>query len=455
MQYRDLTTGSLREHIRFIAVPASVGFFFNTMFNVIDTYFAGEIGTAALAGLAISFPVYILLIALSSGIGNAVSALSSISLGKKDNQAYHTLMVNSLFLSVIIGIILVLFSSGIVDGLFQLTGATGDAFELGTSYTRTIFYGSVFFTVNYAINGMLSAQGDTKSYRNFLIIGFFLNIILDPLFIFGWFGLPQLGTVGIALATVLVQAIGTLYLGYRLLRSNGFVRELFLSAKIAGATILEILRQAIPSALSTATVAIGVFVINYFVVQYGGEATIAAYGVSLRIEQIVLLPTIGLNTAALTIIGQNYGAKNFNRMQNALKLTLRYGLIIVGVGALIVFTFAPTLIGLFDNSQDVIQAGTNYLRIATLVLPAYIFLYLYLSALQAIKKPNFGFYIGLFRQLFPIVLFQFLASTLNLGIFGVWWGIVIKNWVAVIITIWYTRRQFKAIENQRLTPTTV
>ena len=293
---------------------------------------------------------------------------------------------------------------------------------------------------------MLSAQGDTKSYRNFLIIGFFMNIILDPLFIFGWFGLPQLGTVGIALATVIVQAIGTLYLGYRLVRSNAFVKEIFLSAKLALSSILEILRQAIPSALSSATVAIGVFVINYFVVQYGGEATIAAYGVSLRIEQIVLLPTIGLNTAALTIIGQNYGAMDLDRMKESLRLTQRYGLIIVAGGALIIFAFAPVLIGLFDNSQAVIDAGSTYLRIATLVLPAYIFLYLNLSALQAIKKPNFGFYIGLFRQLIPIVLFQFLASTLGLGIFGVWWGIVIKNWLAVIITIWYTRRQFNALK---------
>jgi putative MATE family efflux protein len=446
MSYRDLTTGSLQDHIRVIAIPASVGFFFNTMFNVVDSYFAGQLGTAALAGLAISFPIFFLIIALSSGIGNGMSALSAIALGKKDLPRFHDLMTNAVLLSVVIGVLFGLLAPIFVDGLFTLSGATGEAFDYGTSYTRTIFIGTVFFTLNFAFNGMLSSQGDTKPFRNYLVLGFFLNIFLDPLFIFGWFGLPAMGTAGVALATIIVQAIGTVYLGYKVLTSKAFSWELIKQTRPSFKTINDILRQGIPAALNSATIALGVFVINYFVVLYGGEASIAAYGVALRIEQLILLPTIGLNIAALSIVGQNFGAESFDRIKLTRKLTERYGVIIMGLGAIIVLLFAPNLIAVFDNSPEVIQSGSEYLRIATLVFVAYIYLNIGVSVLQGIKKPNFAVYIGLFRQILPIAIFYFLGTILNMGIYGVWWGIVVINWLAVAITLWYTARELNKLQ---------
>ena len=445
MSYRDLTTGRLQDHIRVIAIPASVGFFFNTMFNVVDSYFAGQLGTAALAGLAISFPIFFLIIALSSGIGNGMSALSAIALGKKDVTRFHDLITNAVFLSVIVGIVFGLLAPFIVDGLFTLSGATGEAFDYGTSYTRTIFIGTVFFTLNFAFNGMLSSQGDTKPFRNYLILGFFLNIFLDPLFIFGWFGLPALGTAGVALATIIVQAIGSVYLGYKVVTSKTFSWDLIKQTRPSLKTTGDILRQGIPAALNSATIALGVFVINYFVVLYGGEATIAAYGVALRVEQLILLPTIGLNIAALSIVGQNFGAESFDRIVETRKLTQKYGIVIMAIGAAIVLLFAPSLISVFDSSPDVVQAGAEYLRIATLVFVAYIYLNIGVSVLQGIKKPNFAVYIGLFRQILPIALFYFLGTVLQMGIYGVWWGIVIINWLAVAITIWYTSNQLSKL----------
>ena len=445
MKYTDLTTGDLSLHIRRIAIPASIGFLFNTLFNVVDSFYAGQLGTDALAGLALSFPIFFLIIALSGGVGNGTSALTAIALGKRNDKEFHQLVLNATALAVVIGLVFGFAAPFTVAPLFQLIGASGEALRLGVDYTETIFFGTVFFTLNFAFNGMLSSQGNTKPFRNYLILGFFLNLILDPLFIFGWFGLPALGTAGVALATIVVQAIGSVYLAYKVSTSDAFDWAMLKASTLSWSTIKDLLRQGIPASLNSATIALGVFVINYFVLMYGGDTTIAAYGVSLRIEQLILLPTIGLNIAVLSIVGQSFGAGNLQRIQEVRALTTKYGVIIMAIGMAVVLLFAPYLIQVFDQTPAVVEAGVTYLRIATLVFIAYIPLNISVSVLQGIKRPNFAIYIGVFRQLLPFAVFYFLGTTLGYGIFGVWYGIVVVNWIAVIISVWYTNHVLRGL----------
>jgi putative MATE family efflux protein len=442
----DLTEGSILSHVKAIAIPSSVGFFFNTMFNVVDSIYAGQLSTDALAGLSLSFPIFFLIIAIGSGIGNGTSTLSAIAIGKKDVQEYHQLARNSLFMALFVGIALIFLAPFVIEPLFRLTGAQGASLSLGVDYTQTIFYGSLFFLLNAAINGLLASQGNTKPYRNFLILGFFMNLILDPLLIFGWFGLPALGTVGVALATVIVQMFGTIYLAYRWMKSDLFDSSMLRKAKASLATVRALLKQIIPSSLNSATIALGVFIINYFVLLYGGSQTIAAYGAAVRIEQLILLPTIGLNVAVLNIVGQNFGAGKFDRILQARSIVTKVGLAIMLIGIVIIFPTAPYLVQIFNSDPMVIQAGTTYLRIEVFAFLTYVFLNMNISVLQGIKKPNFALWIGMFRQFLPFALFYFLGTTLNLGILGVWWGIVIINWTAVAITLIYTKSQLKKLE---------
>jgi putative MATE family efflux protein len=446
----DLTEGSILSHVKAIAIPSSVGFFFNTMFNVVDSIYAGQLSTDALAGLSLSFPIFFLIIAIGSGIGNGTSTLSAIAIGKKDIQEYHQLARNSLQMALFVGIALIFFAPFIIEPLFRLTGAEGASLTLGVAYTQTIFYGSLFFLLNFTLNGLLASQGNTKPYRNYLIIGFFMNLILDPLLIFGWFGLPALGTVGVALATVIVQFFGTVYLSYRWMKSELFDKTMLKKAKASLSTIGELLKQIIPSSLNSATIALGIFIINYFVLFYGGSQTIAAYGAAVRIEQLILLPTLGLNIAALNIVGQNFGAGKFERIMQARSLVTKVGVVIMIIGIVIIYPSAPYLIQIFNGDPAVISAGSTYLRIEVFAFLTYVFLNMNISVLQGIKKPNFALWIGMFRQFLPFVLFYFLGTTLNMGILGVWWGIVIINWTAVGITLLYTKSQLKKLEQQML-----
>ena len=446
MNDNNLVTGSLNKHFKKIAIPASIGFLFNTLFNVVDTYFAGYLGTDAIAGMAISFPIFFLLISISMGLGNSTTALSAIAIGKKDSLLLHQYTKNALFLGILFGLSIPFITPLFIEQLFELTGAEGNVLQIGLDYTYTILFGTIFFVLNYVINGFLNAQGNTKPFRNFLIIGFFVNILLDSMFVLGFWFIPAMGVQGIALATVIVQGIGTVYLTYNVLRSNAFKLELYKEATIKLKTIKELMSQAIPSTLSTATIALGVFIINYFVLRYGGSDTIAAYGVSMRIEQIALIPTIGLNIAVLSIVGQSFGAKSYYRIKETRNKATLFGVIIMLIATVIIVPFAPFFISLFDSNPDVIRAGAIYLRIEAIAFTTYVILNINVSVLQGIKKPKFTIIIGVYRQIFPFILFFFLGTTLSLGIYGVWWGIVIINWSAVLIIYLYTNYELRKLK---------
>ena len=435
MKQNNLTEGSIKKALRQIAIPASIGFLFNTLFNVVDTYFAGQLSVSALAGLTISFPIFLITIALASGVGTGSTALAAIALGKKDQVGYHQIAKNALLVSCLIAIILLIISPFAIPWLLQVSGGSGQVLEDGLAYMNVVIIGAVFQILNFTFNGLLSAQGNTKPFRNFLIIGFFLNLILDPMFIFGWFGLPRMGTAGVALATVLVQVIGTVYLGLSFFKSQGYEPTLFLKSHFSGVSIRQLLKQGIPVSLNNATVSIGIFIIQYFIYQFGTYETIAGYGVAVRIEQIALLPTIGLNIATVALVGQNFGAQQWERILQSIKQAGKYALILLTIGLAIIYPFAPQLVGLFNQDPQVIIEGAHYLRIEGLAIYSYSMIGIASSVLQAIKKPYYALMIGILRQLTPILVFYALGQLLQLGVTGIWWGIVLVNYSATIL-VW-------------------
>lgn len=441
----DLTKGPITQHFKNISIPASIGFLFNTFYNVVDSIYAGRLGTESLAGMAISFPIFFLIISISSGLGNGTTALSAMAIGKKDSTRFHEIAKNALLLGLLFGIIIPILSPFYLPFLFSLTGANDGVLNIGLEYTTTILIGSIFFLFNNILSGVLNAQGITKPFRNYLIGGFILNVILDPMFMYGWLGLPAMGVTGVALATVVIQGMGNLYLAYHLFRSQAFEWDIFRKVKLMFSTIKDILNQGIPASLNMATIALGVFIINYFVLQYGGEATVAAYGVSMRIEQIALIPTIGLNVAVLSIIGQNYGAGAWERISEARKKGIKYGVIIMLIGTVVIWPLAPYLVGIFDDNPAVIEAGTIYLRIEAIAFTTYVFININVSTLQGIKKPRFAIWLGIYRQILPFGLFYLFGTTFGWGIYGVWIAIVVINWSAVGISHWYTKRQLRIL----------
>lgn len=441
----DFTSVHIPILIRKLAVPASVGFVFNTLFNVVDTYWGGKISTAALAAMGLTFPVFFIILSMGIGMGTGTTALISQSLGAGRHEEADKYGFQAISFSIINAVLLTILGILIAPTLFLILGATNDYLHISVQYMNTILSGTVFFLINSILNALLNARGDTKTYRNYLIMGFFLNVVLDPWFIFGGFGFPALGIRGIGISTVLIQFIGTIYMITVTRKLKIFQHAHFNDFIPKRKYFMALFGQGFPASLNMLTVAIGIFVITYFASQFGKEA-VAAYGIATRIEQIALLPTIGLNIAALTLAGQNMGAGFPERVYESWKLNIRYGLMIISIGIIAVAIFARPLIQAFTADAKVIDIGTEYLHIAVLFFFAYIFLNISVSTLQGMKKPMYAIFVGTYRQfLMPLPLFLLLAIYMGWGTKGIWWGIFLANWSAAIFTFFYTRHQIQKL----------
>jgi len=442
----DFTTTPLPILIRQIALPSSIGMIFNTLFNVIDTYYGGLVSTTALAALSLSFPVFFIILSVGMGMGTGATALISSSLGSGDKGKANNYAAQAITFSVFNAIALTILGILFAPHLLRLLGARDEYLGIATSYMNIILSGTLFFMVNSTLNAMLTSRGDTKTYRNFLIAGFFLNVLMDPWFMYGGFGVPAMGVGGIGFSTVIIQIMGSFYLIFRIRRSKIMEGIKWQQWIPNGKYFLDLFKQGFPASLNMLTVAIGIFVITYFAGKFGKEA-VAAYGIATRIEQLVLLPSVGLNIAALTIAAQNLGAGMFRRVFESWKLNIIYGLMIMLIGIIVVVSFAGPLMKIFTTDPHVIMIGKEYLHVAVLFYFAYIFLNISVSTLQGIKRPLYAIFVGAYRQfILPLPLFLLLSVHLGWGTKGIWWGIFFANWSAAIFTFYYTRQKLQKLQ---------
>jgi len=308
--------------------------------------------------------------------------------------------------------------------------------------------GSVFFLLESVLNAALTAQGDTKTFRNVLIVGFLLNCLLDPWFMLGGWGLPAMGLGGIALATVMIQLGGALYLLHKVRHTRLWQGWRWDWIKPDRAAYRDIAAQGFPASLNMLTVALGIFVITWFIGRFSKEG-VAAYGIATRIEQVFLLPTIGLNIAMLSLTGQNNGAGRFDRIREARRRGLTYGLAMMAIAGAVVFLAGAHMMGWFTQDTVVIGIGARYLRIAAITLGAYVILFQTVYLLQGLKKPIYGLWVGLYRQLLaPCLVFWLLAFQLGWGLPGIWWGIFLVTWSAAAFMFWFGGWKLRQFETR-------
>ena len=207
MQHQDLTQGSIPKLIRYLAVPASVGFLFNTLYNITDTYYAGLFSSLGQSALSISFPVFFIIIAIGSGISSGTTALMGHALGENNHRHAASFAIQAISFALIVGVLITILGYVISPFLFGILGAQGNYLNLALSYMNVLYLGAIFFTLTFTLNGILNAVGDTKSFSNVLIVGFFLNVVLSPAFMFGWSILPKLDLAGVAAATLVTEFV--------------------------------------------------------------------------------------------------------------------------------------------------------------------------------------------------------------------------------------------------------
>lgn len=437
---KELTTAPIPHLIRKLTIPVSMGMFFHTMYNVVDTWYGGMISTEALAAMSMSLPVFFIMISVGNGLSTGTTALIGTALGADDEDRARRYSAQGVSFGLIMSAILTAAGLWASPHLFRILGASDEYLKICLAYMDILFMGTVFFLLTFMMNAILNAQGMTHIYRNFLFCGFLLNIVLDPWFIFGGYGVPAMGVAGIALATILTYFLGAVYMGIVVAGTGMLSRNILREMIPRKEPYIEIARQGFPAGLNMMTVALGVFVITWFISQFGPE-TLAAYNVGMRVEQLALLPVIGFNTTTLTLVARNHGANRMDRVHETLNKTLKYGGIMMAVGSVLVFVFARRLMAFFSDDPEVIEIGVGYLRVDALTLYAYIILFISVAALQGVKRPMFAIYIGIFRQLAaPFALFYLLTGVLDYGVVSIWWGIFGITWTAALISLVYCRR---------------
>ena len=440
----DLTEGSLALHFRQLAVPAAIGMVFTTLYNVVDVFFAGLIGTAAQAGLAISFQAFFLFITFGFGLASAMTALVGNAIGAKQGDEARMIAARGIGFGITISLVLMVAVWFIGPELIKLVSTEGDYREAGTRYLWVLILSLPGFVLAFGVNGLLQSQGDTVSMQRGQIAAFFANIVLNPLLVFGIPGLwGGMGFDGIAVSTVLSQTGIMVYVFWRLFKTDlmtGVTRSCF---RPDLATYRAIMRQTLPVAMTMFVMMSAGFVVQFYLKSFGTSA-VAAYGVALRVEQLFLLPVFGLTGALLPIAAQNFGAGKHDRVRQALFDCWKFGWMFMAVACPILFFASPLLMRSFTDDPEVIRIGVSYLRVDGFILPIYMMMFAINSFLQALKRPIWTFWIGVYRQAFGVAFFVYVYLMIyDFGVIGVWFGIataVTSGWIISLIVAEYVAR---------------
>ena len=436
----DLTVGKISNLIRMIAIPAVVGTFFQTLYNIVDVKFAGMISPYALTGLSKVFPVYFVIIALSAGLSIGSTALVSNYLGKKDFNKASLLFSQSILVAIFGAIFVAIFGVYLAPFILNFLNTDPQTFKYAVDYINVIFIGSVIFFLLVVSNVALTARGDTKSYRNVLIFGFFLNILLNPMFIYGFGPIPAMGVSGIAIATLCSEFVGLIYILSKVLKTEikDFVSlNCFIPKK---EMIIEILKQAMPSSISMISVGFGIFILFYFVSQYSDVAA-GGYGAGVRFEQLFLLPIIGLNTSTLALVGQNYGALKFDRIKEIYDKTIAIGITAMLIGGSIIYLLSGIVMGFFTNDPEQIYYGSQYLKIAAFIGPVYPIFFISGALFQGLKKAHYQTAVNLLRMIiFPIIFLTIGVKYFDINFKEMFLILLVINWSFGLLVLFFSKR---------------
>ena len=438
----DLLKENIPVLVRKLAIPASVGTLFQTLYNIVDTFYSGLISPEALSALSKSFPIYFIIVATSIGVTVGGTSLIGNSIGEKNekNASYYFthIIIYGLLISVFITFIGLYFS----EKVFNLMGSTQEITNLGLQYTNIMFYGSFLFFLVVSLNSLLHAEGDTKTYRNVLILSFLLNIILNPILIFGFLFIPAMGMMGIGLSTIIAQLIAFLIILFKVLQNPRVKKITIEYFNVKFIFLKNIFFQSMPISIAICGYAVAAtFIFSY--VGQTSELAVAGYGAATRIEQVVLLPILGINTAIISIIAQNFGANNFDRVKETYFVSIKYGLILMVFSGILVYLTADIVPRFFSSNDVVLEYGRRYLKIAAFILPAYPIFFLSNGFFMGLKKSNYAMVNNMMRNvLVPICVF-YLAKYLSADFDTFFWLWFVFQWTLSILLFTYVSYYIK------------
>ncbi len=422
-----IVNGSIINTMFWLAWPIIVANLVNMSYNLIDAFWLGKLGKEAFGAPTVCWPLIMLFYSVGMGYAMAGIALTSQYLGAGDieltersaGQLVSFLLSGALALSLL-GFIF-------VPRVLLFMGVPQDIYPLAVSYARIIFLGIPLVFLGFAFNTIANAIGDTRTPTLLNVSSAFANIILDPIMIFGFFGFPKMGVAGAALATVISRSIVSIIGGYLLFKGFRGIRIRLKYLRIEGWWLRKIFSIGTPLSVQRSFNALG-FTVMMSIVSRFGSVIVAAYGVAIRIINVVEAFTWGLNRATAIMVGQNIGAEKYGRAKSIAKTSIMLTVGTLTLGTLLIFFFREPLISVFISDSKVIIEGSKLIQIISVSIPFFGMFFITGAVANGSGHTKFFAILSIIRLwILRIGLSILLALTMGLGSIGVWLAMSISN----------------------------
>lgn len=357
----DFTEGSIPRHLIVFSIPMFIGNVLQALYNTVDSIWVGRfLGSNALAGVSVSFPIIFALVALAMGIGMATTTLVAQYSGAKDHDMVRKTISNSVILTVLFGAFSTALGLGFKSQLLRLINTPSEILPMASSYLSWIMGGITFTFLYNMISAVMRGLGDSRTPLVFLAYATVLNIVLDPLLIFGFGPFPRMGVAGAALATVIAQAISGM-LGFLHMLRIGLISSDRQQWRIERKLVSLTFSIGLPAGVQQFIVSMGMLTLTSLVNKFGA-AVAAAYGVGGRLDQFAFMPAMTVGLAVTALVGQNLGARKYDRVREVVRWSIYLTAAITGAVSLVTVSFPAVLLKIFTSDAKVMAEGVKYLR---------------------------------------------------------------------------------------------
>jgi len=439
---------SIRKLLFKLSAPIVIGMLVQALYNVVDTFFVGMAYGAdsvqAIGGLSIAFPIQMMIIAFGIVLGTGGSSIISRALGAREYEKAESVLGNVFSLSLILSVLIAIPCLYYLDPILKVFGATAGILPYARDYLNIIIAGGATFVFGVAVQHIVRSEGNARLAMNAMLVGGGLNIFLDPLFLFG-FGM---GVQGAAVATVLSQAVASIWLLLYYLKGKGAVHFRSETLKPDLNIIKEIGAIGIgPFVMQCSNSIMMIFVYNALAT-YGGDAAIAVFGVIMRINSFIFMSLLGMAFGLQPIVGFNYGAKKYGRIAEAVKLSLAVTTTIGLLGLLVILFFREQLLELFSSDPQYLELGKNAIMIILLGMPLVGMNVITSTLFQALGKAKPAFLLSVSRQLlFLIPAIVILPRFYQLD--GVWAAFPVSDLLSFMLSGFLLLRVYRIFKERK------
>ena len=430
------------------SIPAILGMVVQSLYNIVDRIFIGnipEVGGQAISGVGVVLPITFIIMGFGMLFGIGSGANISIKLGQNDKEGAEKIFGTGFFMLVVTGVFITVFGLLFLPQIINLYGADDAIRGYASDYFRIILYGNIFNTIAFGLNNIIRAEGNAKVAMYTMLIGAITNTILDPILIYGF----NMGVSGAAWATIIAQTLSFLWTMHYFLSGNSMLKLRKEAVRYSQELVLKIMSiGASPFAMQVAGSLIGI-ILNQSLLKHGGSLAIGAYAAINSVVTLFFMPIFGMNQGLQPIIGFNYGARNYQRVKDALKVGLISATVVCTLGFLFVQLFPEVFINFITKDPDIREMGVTGMKRFMLMMPVIGMQIISANFFQAIGQAKKAFILSMLRQvLFLIPLLLILPNIY--GLMGIWSAVPIADTASTVTTLVVLFHQIKLLNEESL-----